>query len=370
MNDILYVSLTAAQTFRTCEEQYSLRYIYGLERVDRPLNRDLGTILHAYLGEYYSGLKAKKPAQTAHVTALLKVQEMFDAELQAGMQAAWNRGDESKALEFQNMLPTVQRIAQRYYELRGRQDAEDFEVLIVEQRIEIKLKPTIRSVSVVDLITRNLRSGQMSLWEHKTVGKIPDGDIRLRDLQTVLYKDLSQQRWKMKIHSVTWNYLRTKEPAIPDLLKSGQLTRRQDLDTTWQAYSKAIADNGLDEMFYTDVKERLVDRELESYFPRFNLPYMSDSHLLLGDYLITASAIQAKKKAWADKKSHPVRVFNFSCGGCDYQPICRTALMGGDLPDIIRLKYKSKYGKVEETTAARDNEWDGLFEEDNDPKNV
>jgi hypothetical protein len=345
---MLNVSLSSVKLFRACEEAYYNRYVRRLQRVDKATYLIVGSLIHDYLKGYYSRLKDGDAAQHAHVEAFTEVINSNAASLKADLEASFASGNEKRVAELQQVIPSLHSIIPRYYTLRGKSDAERYIILAVEEPLKAKVGVGIRNTSVLDLLTEERWSGRVSLWEHKSAASIPDSDVRLTDLQTVLYKPLAEARFKRTIDTVTWNYLRTKLPAVPDLLKAGALTRRQDLDTTWPTYAEAIKTHNLDEQDYVEMKERLANRELEAYFPRFELPFMADAKLLLRDYRTTAQLIRARERSWAEKKSTPVRNFSFSCGRCEYLPICKAVLMGGEVNDVVRIKYRTSTRQNEE----------------------
>lgn len=339
---MLSVSLSAVRLFRMCEQAYFLRHVEGLQRVDTAVHLLVGRMLHEYLQGYYERLQKNAPPNDAHVAAFVAMRDKWAPHLKAHLEEAIASGSEKRALELNNVLPSVRRIIIRYFNTRGRADADLYEVLVVEAPLNARIAYGIRNDSVIDLITREKMTGRVSLWEHKSAQSIPDADIRLHDLQTVLYRRIAEARFPFKINNVKWNYLRTKEPEVPDLLKNGKLTKKEKLDTTWEVYREAIQTNGLRETDYDDIRVRLQGREEEVYFPRFDLPYMADANLLLSDYQLSAQMIASRRKAWKSGTSHPVRSFAWHCSRCEFNLLCKAVLMGGDTDDVIRLKFRRR----------------------------
>jgi hypothetical protein len=98
------------------------------------------------------------------------------------------------------------------------------------------------------------------LCETKTGRKIPQEDLRIWDLQTALYV-WALRELGYKVDGILWDYIRTKPPTVPVLLKSGQLSQRADMDTDFATYAKAVYDNDLNMDDYKVFLETLKGRE-------------------------------------------------------------------------------------------------------------
>lgn len=346
-------SLSAVQSWRRCQQQYYYRYVRGLRRRDKFPAPALGEVLHAYLARFYAGLKpydAAPPNDAAaglHRHALSSTAAEYDPVLRRYTRTAFEMGDEDKARGLSQVLPTAARIAERYFVAHGQHDAREQRVLEVEFTINVLpgsalLMHPIAITGIVDLITEERISGKTLLWEHKSTERVPEQHVRLTDLQTMLYAVILDRFRGTKIDAVRWNHLRTKEPTVPEQLKSGHLTRRADLDSTWEVYRARIAECGHSEADYADVKERLENRERSVYFPRHEQVIVARPDILLGDFAADCTAAMTARAAWERGDCRPVRAVARDCGWCDYYPLCEAAIVVGDEESIIPLHYEQK----------------------------
>lgn len=340
MPEPLKVSVSAIRAFQQCEQLYDFRYIKFLRKRARPVAPELGIVLHDYLNHYYSALRDGSTALKAHAYSLDFIAKGYTPRMRAFAEAAREKGDTDLARDILAVPGRAERIAGRYFAARGLADANRYIVLASEIRISTKIAPGIINNGYVDLITEDRVTGRIHIWEHKSTSDAPPTSIRLRDLQTFVYASIVDE----PIDAINWNYLRTKEPAVPDLVYKGTkregLTRRSDLDSTWEVYLDAIKAHGLNVEDYEDMRPRLSGRELSDFFPRYEQVIVVDD--LFTDFIQTAFDIRAKRKAWASEKSVPVKSLGFACRWCDYADLCMTSLTGGDVEDVIELRYTSE----------------------------
>lgn len=66
-------------------------------------------------------------------------------------------------------------------------------------------------------------------------------------------------------HGILYLFVRKKAPAIPEVLKTGGLTRRKNIDTTWAVYRQAVLNAGYEPRSYQDMRDLLVGKEI-SFF--------------------------------------------------------------------------------------------------------
>lgn len=336
---VLQFSLSAYQAWQRCEQNYFYGYVERL----RPLVKDLapqrGAMLHEWLAEYYRTLKTGGTASDARAAAY-EVLLLQQPVIAAGRQAAFLAGDMDLAQQYDELLPAVTRIASRYYHVRGEQDASQYDVLMVEQSIRIRIAPGITSVSVIDLVLRDREDGRIWLTEHKSTTSVPDSSVRLRDLQTLLYAEVLDQTMGIRVDGVLWNYMRTKEPVEPYVLKNGGLSRSKDVDTTWPVYRRALIANGLNEEDYADMRGRLIRREEEVYFPRYEHVIVTEPQMLLSDYIDTAKEVKNKSSRWRRGLGRPLRSLTRDCNWCQYYRLCEAAITGGDVEDVKRMRFR------------------------------
>jgi hypothetical protein len=263
------------------------------------------------------------------------------AEIRAAVNTCLATGNEKLAKQLNDLPAIAGRITDRYYQARGKGDAERYTFLHVEKWLELQVSPNIFSVGKTDLVTKDNETGRVNIWEHKSTQYVPQDSVRLRDFQTMLYA--TKLRWETGelVDSVIWNYMRTKEPSIPEVLKSGELTKRKDLDTTWEVYAAAVRANkgNPDMQRYDEIRAHLEPRELTVFFPRYEQVIVVEEGVLMDDYIEEAKRMWLTRENWKAGRSKPIRTLARDCDGCEFYKICQAALMGGDEEDIIQMRF-------------------------------
>lgn len=336
---MLSFSLSAMQTWQRCEQRYYYSYVRKLRPIQRAIAPERGIVLHAYLAEYYQGLKNDAPPLAAHQAGLATIM-LREREMKAAAATAFYSGLEDEAREYLDLVPSCISIADRYFRARGEQDADEYDVEFVEQDLSFKLSPGIVSRSIIDLVLVSRDTGLRWLVEHKSTRSVPDSTVRLRDLQTLLYAHVLG-RVGVHIDGVLWNYLRTKEPDHPHQNKDGKFSRAVSIDTTWEIYRKAVLDAGQPEDAYIDVKARLEGKELLVFFPRFERVIVADQDIMLEDYVREALRMRQSRLRWQRGKERPIRTIQRDCTYCEFYRCCEAAITGGDEEDVIRVKFTS-----------------------------
>lgn len=340
---MLTISLSAYQSWQRCEQKYFYQYVRRLRPVVKDIAPQRGVILHDYLAAYYRALMDGQPALKAHNTALQRI-DAYVPQLKAASSTMFMVGREDDAEDFTALPDILHSIAGRYYAIHGMEDAEKYRIVLVEEKVRVQLLRNVQSMSVIDLVMEHRDPPRtMVLSEHKSVKTVPEMGTRIRDFQTLLYANVLQyDPYKIAIDEVLWNYLRTKEPSEPHILKDGGLSKAKNMDTTWDVYMAAIEREHLDPADYLDVRERLLDRERTAFFPRYTTWVVADVDMLLKDYVTTAQRILAARKQWELGVTKPVRSLSRECDWCPFYKICEASIMGGDEEDVVRMSFTTE----------------------------
>lgn len=334
-------SLSAFQVWQRCEMRYYYGYIRKLQLPDKFPAPTLGRLLHDYLEIYYNGVREGHMPDDAHLAAQLVVSRKYVPEVRAAANVAFMTGNEALAKELTDIPAAAGRITDRYYLVHGKSDADRYNFMYVEKWLSLQVSPGILSTGKTDLVTQDNETGRISIWEHKSTKNIPQDSVRLRDFQTMLYA--MQLRWETSeiVDSVIWNYIRTKEPVVPEQLKSGDLTKRKDLDSTWEVYSAAVKalHGNPDTPRYDEIRSHLEGREQTIFFPRYEQVIVVEEKVLMDDYIEEGKRMWLATESWKAGTSKPVRTLARDCDMCEFYRICQAALMGGDEEDIIQMRY-------------------------------
>lgn len=168
------------------------------------------------------------------------------------------------------------------------------------------------------------------LVEHKTFTNLPSDDHRWRNLQSVVYiHAVEQLGWMKGIDGVAWNYIKSKPPTIPKMTaKSGRLSER-DIVTLPSVVRRVLKDNEMHERDYPKLMER-AEAAREEYFQRIFTPVNRTVSGNIFSGFVDSSHEMRKNHGIARDKN-----IGRHCEWCDYEPICRAELTGGD-PDFVK----------------------------------
>ncbi len=351
MPNELRLSYSAISDWRACPQKWWHTYVEFLKPKVEDSAPNLGTVLHDYLETYYNGLKDRVKIADAHAAGL----ETVEGHRERLQQLAWTAsaiGEDEIGRQLVEVVDVALRIVTGYYRVRGKADKKH-KILLVEHKIEFPLWEDGPIVPMkIDLVTE--RDGDVFIWEHKSTKNIPRAGRRLRDLQTTLYAAVLAETTGLEPRQVIWNYLNTKPPVIPELMKGRKdpvLSTRTSMHTTVDIYLEAIAKNGLQVKDYRNMISQLEESELSSFFPRWQLPLMQDEGILLRDFVTTAREIVAFME---QDDPIPVRNIGAPCDWCAYAKLTEAAILGGDVAGekIKRFSIKEPVGKEQ----ANDND--------------
>lgn len=179
---------------------------------------------------------------------------------------------------------------------------------------------------------------QDRVWDmdHKSHKNIPDPEDRFRDLQQVFYQWAMPLSGYPKPAGVIWDYIRTKPPTIPETLKKGGVTQRQNIDTDFETYFGELQRLKLDPRPYSEILAKLKARGWMDFFQRTPLPHPAKE---LVDNVV-AEAIQSAVEIKAIGGVSRVRTIDRTCKQCEYLTICQAELRGLDADFIRKSEYQ------------------------------
>jgi hypothetical protein len=210
----------------------------------------------------------------------------------------------------------------------------------------------------IDLLVQDADWGGLWVWDHKNVRSIPNDDDRMMSPQNCMYV------WALRksgydVRGFVYNYLRTKPPVIPRMLKrstqygpAGTLSQAQRMDTNYATYLQAIKDahgEHWKEWAKRIYKPKLVQLKERDWmwFRRVPIPVEEDKiKQALAEFLVTIKDIQRRNL------KYPPRSYTYTCRwGCEYHPLCVSSFAGLDIDDMIAEDYtfeNERYSKSED----------------------
>lgn len=205
-------------------------------------------------------------------------------------------------------------------------------ILSVTQKNRVRFGSNLRVMSVKPLgdipvtdITVNSEDHLFScegVLTHNTHKVLPDEDARFSDIQTVLYYWAMRERGD-KVDGILWDYIRTKPPTAPEVLKNGTLSKRKNIDCDSDTYLAAIIKNGLNRDDYSDM---LALTAKNTFFKRVFLPNPAEELItnVVEDFFISAREIlQHDGKKFC-------RNMTKDCKMCTYYSVCSAEIRGVD----------------------------------------
>lgn len=321
----LRLSNSSIKAVLRCEQLYEYKYVQELQpkRVALPLKK--GSWVHLLLqAKYVDG-------------AWQKVHEKLTRQFSA----LW---DEEK--EYYGDLPAQTQTIMEGYDWHWRDDAKIWTIKETELPIEVPLGKSWLYVGKIDVVAE--RERELWLWDHKTFrGKAPSSDYRTLDPQSALYDWAYEKITGRKPAGFLFNYLRTKLPTEPKLLKkgNGQLSRAAKIDTNYYTLLRFLKQNKLEPQNYRQELAAAKARD-SLFYDRVEIPKPTAViRSLLLDIQETVPRVRELHEG-----RRPVRTLTIDCVRCSYHLLCLTEMTGGS----------GEYIKKQDFRVGSWEEYDGL----------
>lgn len=310
------LSNSKANTWRRCPKKFFYKYELGLRPKKRTEALEKGSWIHELLQAHYEGESWK----AKHRELEVKFYKLFEEERE-------ELGD----------LPGECLRIMRSYIRRWKKEDQKYTFIDAELDEILTLPNGLKFNFIIDLIVEDDLGG-IWLWDHKTTkSNFLDQDYMLLDAQLARYFWAAEEMGYTPLRGVMFNEIRTKAPAIPEVLKSGGLSQRKNIDTDYYTYLREIRRLGLDPGPYSDLLHRLKGNTAR-FFRRTTMP--KDRGLTkrtMLDLTHTAQEILA-----ARKHDRFPRSVNKTCTwDCEFKDVCITELFGADPTSLIKANFTS-----------------------------
>lgn len=308
------------KTFRRCPKQFEYKYIQRLKAkvLGRPLR--FGTWMHSLLEALYKG----EDVEAVHKRYTREFAKLFDEE----------------KLVLGDLPRDVWRTFKSYL---WHYQNDPWKVHEVEFTLEVELPDGALYRCRLDMLIEN----QFGLWivDHKNHKSLPNLNFRILDAQSALYIWAALKN-KIPVQGHIWNYLVSKPPSVPELLKSGARLSNKKIDTDYPTFAAAIKRHGLNP---NDYKEKLRYLKSLQYVPgemqrstHFRRDILEKSPALLKRVANEgfATHVRMNEYRW-DKVNMIERVPDRSCAYmCSYTDLCTAELFGGNAEILRRKMFK------------------------------
>lgn len=313
MTDMIF-SYSNIKLWRRCHRAWHYKYRVGIRKKSPSHQLVRGSLFHLMSDAYVTTGDWTAPLQEYRI----KYAQLWDEEADR-----YGAPEDVENL-FLRYINHYVNDGLTYQEVGGRKSEIEFQV----EYQGVKFKGIVDKVPVD-------KNGLTWVMDHKTHKTIPSEEARFSDIQTVLYYWGLNESGLAKADGVLWDYIRTKPPAIPEVLKSGGLSKRKNIDTTYDVYLETIHQHGLNPADYSDILGLLKDKRTD-FFVRVPLPRPNKDLVksVVSDMIDTAQEIQ--------RSNAKDRNLTKDCSWCEYFPICQAEVRGHDSEFIIKVHYEGR----------------------------
>lgn len=327
MGDLFKVSQTKVRTFRTCRRAYHLRYVDGLRKLIKARPLTFGIIIHQMLEAFAEGRDPFKELQLIGK----ENRKLFAEEREL----------------YGNIIEDIGVIMREYFRIYPKKSLKyiKHQGKAAEHELEVEIDEDFLFVFRVDHFGRT-ENGLRWLVENKTFSRKPSEDQRWRDVQTCMYLRACEMLGIKHLNGVLWNYIKSKAPTKPEVLKDGVHLSKREIDTLPETVLAVIKANGLKEKDCTEQIQK-ARNNVGSYFDRVFTPVIPQVvNTLYQEFIETCIDMRDLHGTVTDRN------IGQHCGWCEFEPLCRMELTGGDVEFIKEHEYEQR----EPETNATDGE--------------
>lgn len=307
MSEILKLSNSKVTTWRRCHREYHYKYHEHLRPKKKGVALRRGSIIHECIEAYDSGRSWRKPYQEF---AKQFYKETFREEI----------------VEIGDIPRMVEELMENYQALY-----EDDGLTYLGSEVHFEL-PLMQGVVIEGYLDALVQDEHGATWpkETKTYKKNPDYDFLMLNTQSALYMWAVMEMGYIPPGTL-WDIVRAKEPSRPQILKSGEISKK-GIDSTPYTVKKALMEMGKDPKDYPDL---LAKVSYEDYFRRYKVR-MNRTVIngIMEDFRSTAREILKSGHRLCDRN------LGKGCAWCDYKPLCQAEIMGLDTEYIRKKQFE------------------------------
>lgn len=310
------VSQSKVKSWRTCRAQYSFKHVDKLRRKRKKRPLVFGTIVHSMIEAHANGDDPMAKLDAIDLTS----GKLFRKERE----------------EYGDLIEDLRVIMEEYFDfwpddqlLYSRRKGRN-----AEHAFEIEIADGILFKGKIDAVGRYKKTRR--LVEHKTFTRLPSDDDRWRSVQSAVYiRAIEILGWWTDIDGTLWDYVRSKAPSTPQLLKNGEISRRQ-LDSLPTRVEAFIRSQGKDpKKFKEMIAAAKANRE--NYFLR--IP--TSLRKAVVDETFSEFLETAREMSELHGKSR-VKTVGAHCKWCDYAALCQAGSLGLDVEFIKKREYTTE----------------------------
>ena len=307
-----YVSNSKVNDWRTCHKKFEFKHEEKIQRKKRSRPLKFGGIVH----KMHEADAAGQDPFDKLAEINLKEYDLFESERE----------------EYGNIVDDIRYIMRGYYAYY-----EDEPLILVpykkrraEHPFEVDIAKGITCKGTIDAVSRMKK--KLWLTEHKNHKSFPSAEHRWRNLQTVVYFKINElTRMFEPFEGTLWDFVRTKVPTRPQLLKSGKMSERE-LDTLPEVIVDTIKGHGLDPRAYKSLVDTAT-ANMANWYERVYTPVKPFVvKRVWEDFVTTAKEMATSKDRTRNIGRH--------CDWCEFEPLCRAFWTGGDFEFLMKYEYE------------------------------
>ena len=308
-------SYSKLKDWKFCRQLYHYRHVEGLRPRRKSNALYMGSMLHDMLEVFNKGGEWKKILEDYRE----EFNKLFIAEQE----------------DLGNIVESAERIMKGYIKMWG----DPLPFVSVEEKIRgIKfIRGTNLTIKTDGVIEDNGRW----LMEHKSTKKFSADQLSLFNPQGILYL-WGLRQTGVRVKGILWDYIRTKPPTIPRILKDGTVSRKASIDTDYDTYHDAIVASGGDTEDYVNFLDMLRNKEEVFYRRTMLVVPESTIELVIND--LKQTAIEISRLQYFPTRN----ISTITCRGCQFRKVCEAELSGLDADFIKKKDFKIREVKKNE----------------------
>lgn len=330
MEPPVILSFSSIRDWKFCRQAWHYKRVQKLQRRRKSLPLRRGSIIHDCLELYLKG--------EDWYPVIEKAQAEYDLLMEEEKEYYGNLPEECERI----MIGYEEHWANdKYHTIATELSFGN----VKEGQEPFEIVPGVFITGRIDWLFENDRG----IWvgEHKTVGRaIPTEGYRMNELQTAIYIRVCQILG-YEPTGVAFDYLLTKPPTVPQLLKNGTLSRNKKIKTDEATYMQAILDNGLNP---DDYLAELENARRNKFYERRYMPKPE------GMVDMILSELQIIAKEMEHLKDFPYRLLSRECEHCEFYTLCQAEMMGLDTHYIRECDFEERsYSHENKDTSEEDD---------------
>lgn len=325
------VHVTELQSWEKCRRKWYYRHHLHLKPItNHPNNLWFGIVIHEMLAQLYN-FRRTEPYKS-YKTELYGLFSLRCAEDCKKNQ--WDMDNET-VVKFMDIGYSILEL---YHDFQLNADI-NYNIYSIETEYKTVIDDFVELVGTLDLVLENDTTGFLYVTDHKTYGRFYDATDLQYESQSKAYPFLLRQATGRKVGGFIFNQLRKKVPAVPQVLKTGGISKAKNIDTTYDIYLAAIEREGLDWLDYTDILDSLKHNE---FINRVLIPRTAlELHHFKKNLL---SEVEDMNNGIIYPSYHRMQ-----CKDCQYNCLCNAEDTGSNITPLIRelfVEEEVSYGSV------------------------